>query len=596
MRRRRYLAVQLLSLALIACCPAPGGAQQKGRHARVEGVVAVLGIPEETEVLAAQLTRPKPVKVQGLDFVSGELRGARVVLARVGFGKVNAALAATLLIEHFKPSALIFTGTAGALNPGQIQGDVVVGASTSHHDFGMLTAASPASPTGFAHWRTRNPITNEKNPLYFPADGRLLEAARRAGAALRLKKIDLGAGVREPRVSEGVIVTGDVFVGDRAKSQALRQNFNADAVEMEGAAVAQICWQYETPCLVVRSLSDRADGTAYLDYEKFVKVAAENSSALVAEMVSELRKLPPAATDDPRRWKLAFELAFGSDTPYSRKFPGFDNLPYEKKLAITREVLDRVVAVMLKEVGARRLKLEYLPGGFETFPAAPSAQLELGADEAHARDAMDVVGFLAQQSAVIASRRKHFGNRNALQVVQTAGDELATPDGVVAFWRRLSALAPKLSPGFSGLRERGRPGIYIIDTDDDWLPWDFTKFDEAVAAASKEAGVATAATHFRVMLIESTNAWKENPQGEQYLARLRRRGRASLAVRLATVYQPRVERWIAEAFRRHAPESAAARKKVGFYTRARIFLHTSPLSTHLNVLTRVRGVRAGRSR
>ena len=112
----------------------------------VAAPIAILGIPEETEALLAQLTNQREVKIQGLTFIVGELRGKRVVLARVGFGKVNAALAATLLIEHFKPEGLIFTGAAGALDPLLIPGDVVIGTNTTEHDFGMLTDKRQARP------------------------------------------------------------------------------------------------------------------------------------------------------------------------------------------------------------------------------------------------------------------------------------------------------------------------------------------------------------------------------------------------------------------------------------------------------------------
>ena len=540
----------LAILALLACAHAPAEAQRCNASA-AGGVVAVLGIPEETELLAAQLKRPCPVKVEGLDFTLGELRGQRVVLARVGFGKVNAALAATLLREHFRPRALVFTGNAGALNPAYVQGDVVVGTLTTHHDFGML------SPEGFAHWRTRNPITNERNPLYFPAEARLLRAARGAAKLVKLARIDPNAGARDPNVLEGVIVTGDLFVADPAKSRSLRESFRADAVEMEGAAVAQICWQFRMPCLIVRSVSDRADGGAILDYDKFVKLAAANSSLFVSELVFQLGRIPQPPEPASREWKSAFELAFADASPYAAKFPSLYDLPYDTNLSITKEVLDRVVPVALAETGARRLSLAYLPGGFEANPVVPSAQLDARATEAQTRAALEVIGYLAQQSLVIASRREPFGNRAALQVTQTAGGDLALPATAQAFWRRLSGLEPKLNPGFSGTLAGGRPGLFVIDTEGDWLTWDDEKFDAAAAAASKELNVTTSVEHFRVEYVEAGNDWNQYPKGEQYLKRLSDGGRRALAAKLERVYRPRVERWIAEAFARRGLGSGA---------------------------------------
>jgi adenosylhomocysteine nucleosidase len=541
----------LILLTLLACAPvAPVEAQRRDATA-AGGVVAVLGIPEETELLAAQLKRPRPVKVEGLDFTLGELRGQRVVLARVGFGKVNAALAATLLREHFQPQALVFTGNAGALNPSYVQGDVVVGTLTTHHDFGMVT------PGGFEHWRTRNPITNEKNPLYFPAEERLLRAARAAAKLVKLARIDPNAGAREPAVLEGVIVTGDQFIADPAKSRSLRESFKADAVEMEGASVAQVCWQFRMPCLVVRSVSDRADGGAIIEYDKFVKLAAANSSLFVSELVFQLGRIPRPAAPAAQEWKSAFELAFGEGSPYAAKFPSLYELPYDVNLSITKEVLDRVVSIALAETGARRLSLAYLPGGFQEFPVVPSAQLDTRSTEAQTRVALDVIGYLAQQSLVIASRREFFGNRAALQITQAAGSDLSSPANAQKFWRSLSGLEPKLKPGFAGTLASGRPGLFIIDTDDDWLTFDEEKFDAAAAAASQEQNVKTSGEHFRVEYVSAGNDWKQHPKGEQYLKRLSDAGRRALALKVERVYRPRVERWIAEAFARRGLGAAA---------------------------------------
>lgn len=266
-----------------------------------------------------------------------------------------------------------------------------------------------------------------------------------------------------------------------------------------------------------------------------------------AATVEAQRRAPAPATRD---WKSAFELAFGEGSPYAAKFPSLYELPYETNLAITKEVLDRVVPIALAETGTRRLTLVYLPGGFETFPVVPSAQLDARATEAQTRAALDVIGYLAQQTLVIASRRAPSGNRAALQVTQTAGGDLASPANAQKFWQRLSALEPKLNPGYSGTLADGRPGLFIIDTDGDWLTSDKEKFDAAAATTSKEQNVTTSVEHFRVEYLSAGNDWKQYPKGEQYLKRLSAGGRRALAAKLKRVYRPRVERWIAQAFAR----------------------------------------------
>jgi adenosylhomocysteine nucleosidase len=246
---------------------------------------AILGaLAVEVETVRASLAAPRDTLCLGLSFVLGELRGRPVVVAASGIGVVNAAMTTTLVIEHFGPRELLFTGIAGGLDPDLHPGDIVLGASTVHHDFARLT------DEGIDCMATRDPATGEPNPIFLPADPTLLDLARRTGAALALAPIPTPAGPRPPRVVVGVIATGESFVASPAKRRELRARLGAAAVEMEGAAVAQICRELRTPCLVVRSLSDRADSTAVSDAERFYRIAAENSAALVSAMAESLSR------------------------------------------------------------------------------------------------------------------------------------------------------------------------------------------------------------------------------------------------------------------------------------------------------------------
>ena len=165
-------------------------------------------------------------------------------------------MAATLLVEQFQPTHVLFTGIAGGLNPYLRPGDVVIGAKTVYHDYGEWT------PEGFRVGLTVDPFTGKPNPLFFPADVGLLAVAEKAALGLKLAPVKTTLGERTPRVVTGVIVTGDAFVASLAKKDALRKEFKADATEMEGAAVAQICWQRRVPCPILRSLSDSAGAKA----------------------------------------------------------------------------------------------------------------------------------------------------------------------------------------------------------------------------------------------------------------------------------------------------------------------------------------------
>jgi len=243
-------------------------------------ITGILGaFQKEVEMLQEQLTDAQDKEIEGMRFVSGKLNDKRVVTAWTGIGKVNAAMTATLLIEHFKPRELLFTGIAGGVNPQLWPGDIVIAAETAYHDMGILT------PQSFDYRGAMNPLDGWRNPVFLPADDRLLELAEKAAGQLKLEKIQTTAGERLPQIIKGVVVTGDVFVASPDKCIELREKLEADAVEMEGAAVAQICYQRKIPHLVIRSISDKADEGAVLDKQTFQMTAAKNSASLVVEII-----------------------------------------------------------------------------------------------------------------------------------------------------------------------------------------------------------------------------------------------------------------------------------------------------------------------
>ncbi len=267
---RAVLVVALL--CAVACAPAP--------RQTTPSYVAAIGIPTEVTAIEAALANVEVQHVRGLTFTVGSLGNDRIVLARSGIGKVNAAMVATLLADHYSPTAVIFSGTAGALDPALQPGDIVVGTAVGHHDFGNDTAA------GFVRGRTRNPVSGERNPQLFPASESLLDAARKAIPTLTLEAAS--ASGRIPSVREGIIVTGDSFVANPARRDELRHTLNASAVEMEGAAVAQVCVQLGIPILVIRSITDAADAGAPESYQRFLESSGRNAAKLTLATIRQL--------------------------------------------------------------------------------------------------------------------------------------------------------------------------------------------------------------------------------------------------------------------------------------------------------------------
>jgi hypothetical protein len=253
-------------------------------------------------------------------------------------------------------------------------------------------------------------------------------------------------------------------------------------------------------------------------------------------------------------WKLSFELAFGEYSPYSRKYPSLYDLSYDVNRAITRDVLNRIVAIALRETGARQLQILYAPGGYLHFPVVPSAQLDVEATPLAAANMLDIIGYLAQQIEVMACRHFGTGGKPALQIVEQNGNKLAQPQTVGRFWQRLRRRAPHLQ-GFLPVRVNKRPGIRIIDTTSRWTVQDVVSFDDVLEDVAREFRIRADSRLFTVQFISSGNDWKAHGDGTQYLNRLEQRGQSALARRLVTKYRPQAERWIEYSFKKYVPRS-----------------------------------------
>lgn len=283
MKRLQVVALAFCLVTLAACTGNTTDAETE--------VTAILGAFDiEIELLKMEVEAIRDTTLLGISFVQGLLGGRDVVIAEVGIGKTNAAMTTTLLIDHFGPSEVIFTGIAGGLSAELLPGDIVIGSRIAHHDAAYITADSTIT---MASW---NPISGGRNPVLLPADEQLLALAGQAAEVAELKTITSGEEERTPKIVEGVIVTGDAFIASELKKDELRQRLQPAAVEMEGAAVAQVCHQMNVPWIVVRSISDMADSRSQEDMEKFARIAANNSATFVREMVEllSLEKSPPA--------------------------------------------------------------------------------------------------------------------------------------------------------------------------------------------------------------------------------------------------------------------------------------------------------------
>jgi adenosylhomocysteine nucleosidase len=228
--------------------------------------IGILGaMDQEIALLKESLSELTSSQKSHLTFYSGQLNGIEVVLVKCGIGKVAAAVATTMLIEHFSPDYVINTGSAGGFDTDLNIGDLVIASHTQHHDVDI---------THFGYELGQS----AGMPLSFQCDATLIHAAEQAAVKLA-----------EVKTKRGLVCTGDSFIGSDEAAARLRELFpEMCAVEMEGVAIGQTCHLMNTPFLVIRSLSDIAGKTSSVSFASYLEQAAKHSALLVMAMITEL--------------------------------------------------------------------------------------------------------------------------------------------------------------------------------------------------------------------------------------------------------------------------------------------------------------------
>jgi adenosylhomocysteine nucleosidase len=247
--------------------------------------IAILSaIPPERARLSDSLVDPVVSEIAGREAVAGRLDDIEVVVAEAGVGKVNAAIAVTLLVERFACRVLVFTGVAGGLDPSLSIGDVVIADHLVQHDTGVL------GESGLQRYQPGHvPFFNPTDHFGYSPPGPLLDRVRGRIEDLRLPPIDTGDGVlRVPELIMGRILTGDQFIDSIAVRDRLHREVGGVAVDMEGAAVAQTAEKLGVGYLVIRALSDRAGEGSPLDFNRFLPAVAGTSVQVLRHLLPVL--------------------------------------------------------------------------------------------------------------------------------------------------------------------------------------------------------------------------------------------------------------------------------------------------------------------
>ena len=226
------------------------------------GIIGALKLEIDTVISKMEVEAVRTIS--GRAFHIGRMCGQAVVVAQCGMGKVNAAMCAQAMIQEYAPSLVVNVGIAGSLSRELTIGDIAVARDLVQHD---VDTSPIGDPVGFV---------STVNRIDFPcaawASEAIIDAAGRCGLRAKIARI----------------ASGDQFIADTASKKRIRETFGADACEMEGCPIAQVCYVNGVDCAVIRAISDSTDGSHAMEYDQFQKLAAENSAKVLEAFLKEI--------------------------------------------------------------------------------------------------------------------------------------------------------------------------------------------------------------------------------------------------------------------------------------------------------------------
>ena len=231
------------------------------KNKQTYGIIGAM--KEEIEPLLKHYKNYNTIKHANNKYYIVELENKNIIICQSKIGKVFAAMTTTILIEKFNCSKILFTGVAGGINPNLKVGDLIVAEKTCQHDFDI---------TGFSH-----------PPGYIPELGEFIVSDK--NLVLLAKEISKKNNFN---LKTGIIATGDQFISNNDKKNWINKTFNADAIEMEGGSVAQVCENYGIKYLIIRSISDTASDSAENNFKEFMEMAAQKSANFLIDIINNL--------------------------------------------------------------------------------------------------------------------------------------------------------------------------------------------------------------------------------------------------------------------------------------------------------------------
>ena len=256
--------IKILFILMTILITLTGCIRNKEKEDEVIGIIGATN--NEVITIKEALTDMEVTKIAEMEFCEGKLNDKNVVVVQCGMGKVNAGICAQILISTFNCSKIINTGVAGSLDNRLDIGDLVISIDAVQHDFTV-------EAIGFE--KGEIPYTGR---YAFPADEQMRKEAIKAQkeVAPNIKSL------------EGRICSGDQFISETEQKQKIIEDYGAMCCEMEGGAIAQVCYLNSVPFVIIRAVSDKADGSSSMEYSIFEEEASKNCARIVQYMVENM--------------------------------------------------------------------------------------------------------------------------------------------------------------------------------------------------------------------------------------------------------------------------------------------------------------------
>ena len=263
----------MLALSMFTGCSSKRAEEQADAPTSYIGIISAL--QNEVDLLLKEAEIERTDTIGGVDYHVGKLCGKDVVIVKAGIGKSLSASCTAAMLNNYDISAVYFTGIAGGVGDETEVLDEVIATSLVQHDYGNITN------DGFV-WTAGNEGApgeerKEGDNGYYPCDEDLVDLAYRSAVKV----------VGEEHVFKGVIASGDQFIESEEYVKLLQDEFDALACEMEGSSIALVCMQYDVPFIVIRAMSDKADGKAHESFDNMADIAADNSSRIIMQMLKD---------------------------------------------------------------------------------------------------------------------------------------------------------------------------------------------------------------------------------------------------------------------------------------------------------------------